>query len=204
MFKQYLILVSLSLVTMVSPASAQGEFLKPGESGFGVAVERSLAYPSDANSFSAGFSIDGYLDMGLSVMFLDGRNSTAQAPYVAISLLKQGYKGLPLSLQVTAGYCWYTQSFDREDFLLGASLSTNIGIVDRFLLQPAVSFSAAIPAESSWRGTNSAMSYDLTAGVRVTQRAMALIHYGVYKPDGPGASFYGQFGIGLVFRTSGN
>lgn len=137
MFLKLIIIILFAVSTF-----AQGDYLKRGESALEFGVFTPVIGEEQKPGGSAGLSIKGIVDFGLSFQKMNIRK-TLFTKSMTVHLLRQGTWNVPFGLSFRAGTASYNigNLFSENSYSYGTILYRNIPIGDAFTVQPSVGLS---------------------------------------------------------------
>lgn len=209
-----------------SAAFAQGNFLKRGQSGFGLAG--AYATNSQANGFSgtAGVSLGGAFDFSLGVGHatfpgaeIADLEATTFEPGLTVHVIKQNSSTSPVSLAFSIGYAHETYSspdLDAADitmrtdsYMLGVTVYRDVPLGRRLYLQPVLtggyrndSFKVTIGGGQT--GTAEDDVWSLRVGLPLvyglSERALLVLDPGL-ATDKNNTTFTAALSLVYIFKT---
>lgn len=143
--KQIIFIVTTTLL-LSTGVCAQGEFLQPGENGFGVSFLKSFGNGTQGFGASFGYSIKGHVDLGFSFTKNTDSDMQAYSPHITGYMKGVHSKGM-IGTGLTVGYVrtqstrssWYYSSYDADNLMIGFVLFNNFYLSEDVMLQLAAS-----------------------------------------------------------------
>ena len=153
MFAKQIVLVLGAVMLLTVSVFGQGEFLRDGESGFGVALDFPISDEAFDIGYNFGYSARCIMDVGLSYVEFDELDAKAYAPYITVHFVTPT-PDQPLGTAFTAAYEWVSLDDGRSSqsegiYVLGLSLFANLLPPGTVLVQPAISGGVAINSDAS-------------------------------------------------------
>jgi hypothetical protein len=196
--------IILFFITTVS--FSQGSYLEKGQSGFGIGAGFSSNKDVSGLLGSAGVSISGIFDLGLSVgRFSDEKkvggydiSAIAIVPNITINIIKQN-ETTPISISLSASYerdIYSSEALDQlqwsmngDYFAFGGALFGNINVTPTMYIQPSGSIEYITGSTKITDDYGNSISVDNTAtvfgfGVKLVFNTTETTIFGI----GPGVS----------------
>ena len=153
MIAKQLVLVTSTVLLVTCCAFGQGEFLKEGESGIGVALDFPFGDEAFDIAYNFGFSARNIMDVGLAYADFDELNAKVYAPYITAHLITPTDEQ-PLGTSFTAAYEWVRMDDGRTTrsegtTILGPNVFANLLPPGAVMFQPSASLAAVIHADDS-------------------------------------------------------
>lgn len=150
-----IMLVTLVMALAAGSTLAQGEFLRPGESGFGASGLKSLTSDVDAYGLSFGTSPGGYFDLCFSYARNEDADVNAYGPSFTY-YFKKSLPGSTTGIGLTVGYVHLESehsSGSADELVIGVSMFANLYASTSVAIQPSLSGSASIGLKEGSGGT---------------------------------------------------
>ncbi|UCG60966.1 MAG: hypothetical protein JSV52_11630 [Candidatus Zixiibacteriota bacterium] len=186
--------ICLVLIMMASCAFAQGEFLRPGESGFGASGAVLFGEDSDAYGLTIGTSPGGYIDLTFSYTTDESGNIQTYCPSLTFYLKKSQPKSLT-GVGFTAGFGRtemkiLPQSGAYNFVIFGITLFANFYTTPTIAVQPSITGGATVPIEDVSDGSSTSITPALTLILGHQSKFRPFFGVGYTTGDDTAGSFF--------------
>lgn len=194
------ILATLALTLTAATVSAQGQFLKPGESGFGASGLESLTEDVDVYGLSFGTSPGGYFDLCFSYAHDRENDVDGYGPSFTFYVKSTHPKSLT-GIGFTVGYTHLESdrsSGSADQLVLGASVFANLYTSTTIAIQPSLSGMRSIGLKKG-SGGMSAITPSLAIILAHQSHLRPFIGLS-YTAASESGNSYASIGVGLVVQ----
>lgn len=194
--------IILLLSFSFSTASAQGDYLKPGEDGWDINLFGSSGKHNSGFGARIGYSARGVVDFGFSYGNIDGED--LYSPGVTLHLLKQDYINFPLNFSLAASTTsdningLFSDNYSSFTPVLFSNLKTS----ERITLQP--SFQVAFLKYNTKHSSEGRTAYGLGLSYFAELKSRDVIKIeSVFALQRIYGNYEGSFGssLGVLFRV---
>ncbi|MEW6413090.1 MAG: hypothetical protein AB1483_11585 [Candidatus Zixiibacteriota bacterium] len=195
------VFLTLTVAILSSNAFAQGEFLRPGESGLGLRGILSNGDYVDRAGVSIGATISRFADLCYSYSNnsdFEQRSHTGTITFY----LRHGTDRSLFGVGLTGGF----QSIEHSryhygalnSFLIGIAAFKNFYISEQVLLQPSLSSLFAFRTDNASDGVQGNIGGKLAVCLFHNKRLRPFVNIGIDLPDSWSTDYYTTLGAGLV------